>query len=834
MLRGGRVIAELKRRSPSGGSLRADLDVGAVAAAYAGAGAAAISVLTDGADFGGSPADLEAVRAAVEIPVLRKDFTVDPVQIAESRVLGADWVLLIVAVLEGGALDECLEAVRRAGAQALVEVHDERQVERALTAGAICVGINNRDLRSLRTDLGTFCPAAPAAPGRGGERRRVRGAQRRRRRPPGGGGGRRGAGRRGADASPRPGCPLRRAGGRRGRGGGGAATVRGRGAAVIVKVCGVRTPEIADCAVEAGADWVGVVLEPRSPRHADAAAVDAVRTALAGRADLIGVMVEPTAERCAGLARHHRLDAVQLHGRVEPWLVEEVDVPVIRAVNPAAGGRAFTADWWPDCLLLLDSPPAGAGTLPGGTGRLVDLETAAEVAAHRPIILAGGLTPDNVAAAIERVRPHGVDASSGLEFEPRGQGPRQGPRLRDRGPRGVHDAARARGGGHRSGRRHPRRRGRSMTAAGRFGIYGGAYVPETLVPAVEELEAAMTEALADPAFVAELDSWLRDYAGRPTPLTLARRLTADCAGAEIWLKREDLVHTGAHKLNNALGQVLLARRMGKTRIIAETGAGQHGVAVATVCACFGLECVVYMGREDTRRQAVNVYRMGLLGAEVRPVDSGSRTLKDATNEAIRDWVTNVQNTHYVIGWVVGPHPYPTLVRRFQRVIGDEARAEALRRWGALPDSVVACVGGGSNAIGIFTAFIEDEDVELLGVEAAGRGIGTGEHAASLVAGRPGVLHGRTATCSRTRTARCARRIRSRRGSTTPGSAPSTPRSATRSGPATSSAPTRRRCAPSTGSAGWRGSSPRSSPATPWRWRSAGPASSARGTGCWSA
>ena len=280
-----------------------------------------------------------------------------------------------------------------------------------------------------------------------------------------------------------------------------------------------------------------------------------------------------------------------------------------------------------------------------------------------------------------------------------------------------------------------------MTAAGRFGIYGGAYVPETLVPAVEELEAAMTEALADPGFVAELDGWLRDYAGRPTPLTLARRLTADCAGAEIWLKREDLVHTGAHKLNNALGQVLLARRMGKTRIIAETGAGQHGVAVATVCACFGLECVVYMGREDTRRQAVNVYRMGLLGAEVRPVDSGSRTLKDATNEAIRDWVTNVHNTHYVIGSVVGPHPYPTLVRRFQRVIGDEARAEALRRWGALPDSVVACVGGGSNAIGIFTAFIEDEDVELLGVEAAGRGIGTGEHAASLVAGRPGVLHG---------------------------------------------------------------------------------------------
>ena len=277
--------------------------------------------------------------------------------------------------------------------------------------------------------------------------------------------------------------------------------------------------------------------------------------------------------------------------------------------------------------------------------------------------------------------------------------------------------------------------------AGRFGVYGGAYVPETLVPALEELEAAMAEAFADPAFTGDVDLWLRDYGGRPTPICLARRLTADTGGAEIWLKREDLLHTGAHKLNNALGQVLLARRMGKTRIIAETGAGQHGVATATACACFGLECVVYMGREDMRRQAVNVYRMNLLGAEVRPVDSGSRTLKDATNEAIRDWVTNVENTHYVIGSVVGPHPYPTLVKLLQRRIGDEAREEALRRWGVLPDCVVACVGGGSNAIGIFTAFIGDEDVELLGVEAAGRGLRTGEHAASLAAGRPGVLHG---------------------------------------------------------------------------------------------
>ena len=276
---------------------------------------------------------------------------------------------------------------------------------------------------------------------------------------------------------------------------------------------------------------------------------------------------------------------------------------------------------------------------------------------------------------------------------------------------------------------------------GRFGPYGGAYVPETLVPALDELIAARAEAFADETFLADLQRWLADFAGRPTPLYHAQRLSEHHGGAQIWLKREDLLHTGAHKLNNAIGQVLLARRMGKRRIIAETGAGQHGVATATVCACFGLECVVYMGAEDMRRQALNVYRMRLLGAEVRSVESGSRTLKDATNEAIRDWVTNVRNTHYVIGSAVGPHPYPELVRDLQRVIGDEARAQGLERWGRLPDAVVACVGGGSNAIGIFTAFVPDASVTLVGVEAAGRGLATGEHAAPLSAGRPGVLHG---------------------------------------------------------------------------------------------
>jgi tryptophan synthase beta chain len=278
----------------------------------------------------------------------------------------------------------------------------------------------------------------------------------------------------------------------------------------------------------------------------------------------------------------------------------------------------------------------------------------------------------------------------------------------------------------------------------RYGPYGGAFIPETLVPAVQELEIAYDDAIADPVFRGELAQLLRDYAGRPTPLTLARRLSGALGGARIYLKREDLAHTGAHKINNALGQALLARRMGKHRIVAETGAGQHGVATATVCALLGLECIVYMGTTDIERQRLNVFRMKLLGAGVRPVDTGSRTLKDAINEAIRDWVTNVRTTHYLLGSALGPHPYPRIVRDFQRVIGTETREQILSAEGRLPDMLVACVGGGSNAIGFFYPFIEDETVALVGVEAGGEGIRSGRHAARFAdpaLGRLGVLHG---------------------------------------------------------------------------------------------
>ena len=281
---------------------------------------------------------------------------------------------------------------------------------------------------------------------------------------------------------------------------------------------------------------------------------------------------------------------------------------------------------------------------------------------------------------------------------------------------------------------------------GRFGRFGGQYVPETLMPALQDLDRVHQKYLNEPSFQAELNHLLKDYVGRATPLYLAERLTAhyakpDGSGPQIYLKREDLNHTGAHKINNALGQVLLAKRMGKRRIIAETGAGQHGVATATVCALFGLECIIYMGVQDIQRQSLNVFRMKLMGAEVRPVSSGTGTLKDATSEAIRDWVTNVETTYYILGSAAGPHPYPTIVRNFQAIIGKETRAQCLEKWGGLPDILLACVGGGSNAVGLFHEFLTEPNVRLIGVEAAGKGLDTDQHAATLTFGKIGVLHG---------------------------------------------------------------------------------------------
>ena len=467
-----------------------------------------------------------------------------------------------------------------------------------------------------------------------------------------------------------------------------------------VKVCGIRDP--AD--LGESPDAAGLVLWPGSPRYLDPKAAAALARKLPKGVLRVAVVVDAAPRDVPKWA-----DLVQLCGdeAPEPW--QGFRVPVLRRVPAAEGAQEVIESWRGIAAgFVLDHPAS-----PGGSGREIDLEMASRLARLAPCLLAGGLDAGNVAGRIDAVRPAGVDASSRLESEP--------------------------------GRKDPARVAAFVRAArtalarpGRLGKYGGAYAPETLVAPLAELAAAWES--VDDDFRGELGALLRDYAGRPTPLTPARRLSAEL-GCEVWLKREDLLHTGAHKLNNSLGQCLLAKRMGKHRILAETGAGQHGVATATACALLGLECTVYMGAVDAARQRMNLLRMELLGAKVVVVEHGSKTLKDAINEALRAWVADPIDAHYVLGSALGPHPFPAIVAGFQEVIGKEARAQVVDQAGALPDLAVACVGGGSNAIGLFRAFVGDEGVSLLGVEAGGEGLATGKHAARFAGGSPGVLHG---------------------------------------------------------------------------------------------
>ncbi|KLU09252.1 tryptophan synthase subunit beta [Kocuria sp. SM24M-10] len=513
------IIAEVKRSSPSKGALAPIADPALLAAGYERGGASVISVLTEQRRFNGSLADLDAVRAAVGVPVLRKDFTVDEYQIWEARAHGADLVLLIVAALTDEQLRRFLDLTHELGMHALVETHTPEEIERAVAVGARIVGVNVRNLKTLDTDVETFGRLAGLLP---------------------------------QDA-------------------------------VLVAESGVEGEEQVELYASHGA-----------------------------KAVLVGEALVRSADAAAAIAGY-------------------------RTAGAAARARRHVPD------------------------------AEAESVAAR--------------AASLREAP---------------------------GPY--------------------------------FGDFGGRWMPESLVAALDELTDTFDKAKADPEFTAEFLRLSRDYSGRPSLLTEAHRFGAE-AGCRVFLKREDLNHTGSHKINNVLGQALLARRMGKTRLIAETGAGQHGVASATAAALFGMECVVYMGEEDTRRQALNVARMELLGATVVPVTNGSRTLKDAINEALRDWVASVEHTHYLLGTAAGPYPFPAMVRYFHEQIGEEARAQVLDRAGRLPDAVAACVGGGSNAIGIFHGFLDDPSVELYGLEAGGDGVETGRHAATISLGRPGVLHG---------------------------------------------------------------------------------------------
>jgi len=764
------LIAEIKRSSPSAGSIATDDDIVARARAYEAGGAAAISVLCEPHWFGGSVEDLRAIREAVAIPVLAKEFVVEEIQLPMLRGAGADLVLLLASLHKPKRLARMVERAMTIGLEPLVEAHDERELEAALATDARIIGINNRDLRSLEVDpsradrLRALVPddrlvIAESGVRDPGDVARWRalgfdgalvGEALMRSRDP------RAAVRAFVGAGRAPDDPVNAA--RR----------------PLVKICGVTDVEGVLAAVRAGADAIGLNVVPGTPRCLElneaSELARLVRMAASGRATprVVAITADASAARLDAISRTIDPDAIQFSGSASKailagsprpaWRVVHVppDDPAMQAtaagvvVNAARAHLAAGVD-----RIVLDTFDP---TVAGGTGRRASVPTAAAIAREVPVILAGGLTAVNVAEALREIPAVGVDVSSGVEG-PRvdGERPRKDPfrvalfvkRARsardDRpnlafGPTPVHPSL------------------LEADAAGRWGMerdFGGRYVPETLMAALEQLEAAYAALRHDPAFWADLRDLLARFAGRPTALYRADRL-ATAAEAEarrlapghtripavrLYLKREDLAHTGAHKINNALGQALLTRRLGKTRVIAETGAGQHGVATATACALLDLPCVVYMGQEDIERQGPNVLRMRALGAEVRSVTSGTATLKDAVNEAMRDWVTNVETTHYVLGSAMGPHPYPTIVRDLQRRIGDEAAVQLDAIEGRLPDLALACVGGGSNAIGLLARFIGEPSVRLAVAEAAGDGMDTGRHAAAILGGSAGILHG---------------------------------------------------------------------------------------------
>jgi tryptophan synthase beta subunit len=767
------LIAELKRRSPSAGAIAADGDdLVARARAYEAGGAAAISVLCEPHWFGGSIDDLRAVRAAVGIPVLAKEFVVDGLQLPLLRAAGADLVLLLAALHPPKHLGKLVEQSLRLGLEPLVEAHDERELRAALATDARLIGLNNRDLRTLEVDTERAVRLRPLLPddrlvvAESGVRDTATIASWRAV---------------GFDAA-LVGEALVRAADPEAAArafvaaGAHPADVVNVANEPLVKICGVVDADGVGAAVRAKADAIGLNLVPGTPRALSTEeAVSLARLVREvapahRRPRVVLVTVDRKADDLNALSRATGADTIQLNGTEPPSVIGRLERPAWKVLHlPAdestrdataadliARARAYLAAGAE--RILLDT---AGGPHPGGTGRRAAVDLAAAVAREVPVVIAGGLGPANVGSAVRDIPAVGVDVASGVEVPGRrraGQRPRKDPL------RIALFAKRARSG--RTDRPNLPVRPTPVDPGlleadgrGRWGIdrsFGGRYVPETLMAALEQLERAYTDLRHDPRFWAELRTLLERYAGRPTPLYRADRLAervledarALAPGADglpqrlrLHLKREDLAHTGAHKINNALGQALLTRRLGKSRVIAETGAGQHGVATATACALLGLPCVVYMGAEDIERQQPNVLRMGALGAEVRSVTSGTATLKDAINEAMRDWVTNVETTHYVLGSAMGPHPYPTIVRDLQRRIGDEAAVQLAADEGRLPDLVLACVGGGSNAIGLLDRFIGEPAVRLAVAEAAGDGIATGRHAAARAGGSPGILHG---------------------------------------------------------------------------------------------
>ena len=764
------LIAEIKRASPSAGQIAAaSEDIVARARAYQAGGAAAISVLCEPHWFAGSVQDMATIRAAVSVPVLAKEFVVLAGQLDLLRGQGADAVLLLASVLTPAKLARFVDRALELGLEPLVEAHDEREIEAALSTSARVIGINNRDLRTLEVDpdravrMRSLVPDDRLVIAESGVREpaTIRTW--------------RAVGFDGAlvgEALVRAGEPeaATRAFVAAGRP---STDIVERSRIPFVKICGVTDLAGAEAAVRAGADAIGLNLVPGTPRALELDEAVALARAIRAispaerRTQVVAITVDRSAEELGEIAAALDVDAIQLSGNESPSLIARLDRPAWKVLHLPRSADNAVATAHPLVERAREFLAAGAarilldtsgGLHPGGTGVRADASLAAAIAHEVPVVLAGGLAAGNVAGALRGVPAVGVDVASGTEAPILvGQRPRKDPLKVALFTKRARQA-RADRPNLPAGPRVAEPGLLEADATGRWGMereFGGRYIPETLMAAVVQLQAAYDELRHDPIFWSELRDLLATFAGRPTPLYRADRLAslvleraraASTGGAvprslRLYLKREDLTHTGAHKINNALGQALLTRRLGKTRVIAETGAGQHGVATATACALLGLPCVVYMGAEDIERQQPNVLRMRALGAEVRPVHSGSATLKDAINEAMRDWVTNVRTTHYVLGSAMGPHPYPTIVRDLQRRIGDEAAVQLQAVEGRLPDLALACVGGGSNAIGLLSRFIGEPSVRLAVAEAAGDGIATGRHAAALAGGTPGILHG---------------------------------------------------------------------------------------------
>lgn len=790
---GTSFICEVKKASPSKGVIAQEFPYQDIAKAYENSGAAAISCLTEPYFFLGSNEYLKAIAANVSIPVLRKDFTVDARMIYEAKVLGASAVLLICSILNDEELSEYVKLAHTLGLSALVEAHDANEIDRALAAGARIIGVNNRNLVTFEVDTTNSLRLRERAKdvlfvSESGIKTREDVAQ---------------LERIGVDAVLigetlmrstnkaktlsilRGDCPSDSADNsandaetfailrdavasdttsdtaREAKPNTAASSANTqttcsdflRNASpttehTYIKTCGMTRLEDIAAVNEAHPDMCGFIINfPKSTRSVSAEQ----QIELAARLDpticSVGVFVDAPITQIVALAHIGSIQAIQLHGNEDEnyiaHLRKQCTLPIIKAfqiknANDLAKAETSSAD-----MVLLDSGQ--------GSGKSFDWSLLQTFA--RPYLLAGGLYPQTIPEALNNLNPWGVDLSSGLETN----------RLKDRekiqcATAIVHQTTAS---AHQSTTVTNQKIGitplttsntnpteskeqhmtTQNTSKGRFGIHGGQYIPETLMNAIIELDEAYIHFKDDPEFKAELQKLLNDYAGRPSRLYYARRMSEDLGGAKIYLKREDLNHTGAHKINNVLGQALLAKKMGKTRLIAETGAGQHGVATATAAALLDMECVVFMGREDTERQALNVYKMRLLGAEVHPVDSGTGTLKDAVSETFREWTNRIDDTHYCLGSCMGPHPFPTIVRDFQAVISSEIKVQMLELEGKLPDVVMACVGGGSNAIGSFYHFINDPEVRLIGCEAAGRGIDTFETAATIATGKLGIFHG---------------------------------------------------------------------------------------------